>query len=497
MSIRMKLTLWYSALLTIILFIFGVSVYFILQISLLSDVKDDLKVKGEEVFQQTEWYVFFNNSVLNIPINTFGAFESIYYLQVIDEKGNIRLVSDSLDQFVLPFDKEDIEKFKQSSPATPYYKTVQLEHGPHLMVYYQPIYDNQQNMILIQIAREIGDQINSLNIFKWTYSIAAIAMISFAASIGWFMARKALKPIDHVITVTEEIERTADLHNRIQYNGPKDEIGRLILKMNGMLARIQKGYNELEELYRSQRRFVADASHELRTPLTTIRGNMELLYKMFASYHEQIVGIEGNKGNEHKEMMMESMQDVVSETQRMSRLINDMLALARADSGYEMQKSWIPSVTIVSECLRQIPFIQKEDGVEWIVEDTDRLQHYTVYGNEDYVVRLLLIFIENALKYTDAGHVALGFQLQSDKVGFVIEDTGIGIAKEQIPYIFDRYYRADQSRGEKPGTGLGLSIAKWIIDQHDGSVEVRTVVNKGTTFIIWLPAMMKSEENEE
>lgn len=248
-----------------------------------------------------------------------------------------------------------------------------------------------------------------------------------------------------------------------------------------MLSRIQITYLELDDAYRAQRRFVSDASHELRTPLTTIRGNVDLLEKMW----KKTSGTE-LATPEQMQMSLEAMHDIAGEAQRMSRLVNDLLALARADAGVVMEKNPVEMLPLVQEVVRRAQLL--EHTAEWQVGDLDVLDHAIVQGNRDYLQQLLFIFIENAFKYTPVGTVSLHASRTNDFIGIQIADTGIGMDKEDIPHIFDRFYRADLSRGLTTGTGLGLSIAKWIIDEHGGSVEVTTRKDEGSTFMIWLPA---------
>jgi two-component system OmpR family sensor kinase len=165
---------------------------------------------------------------------------------------------------------------------------------------------------------------------------------------------------------------------------------------------------------------------------------------------------------------------------------NDLLALARADAGVLMEKHPIEFKPLVHEVVRRAQLL--EHTAEWQVGDLDALQDAMVLGNRDYLQQLLFIFIENAFKYTKAGSVTIEAIRRNSFIGIRISDTGIGMDKEDIPHIFDRFYRADLSRGVTTGTGLGLSIAKWIIDEHDGSVEVTTRKDEGSTFLIWLPA---------
>lgn len=308
------------------------------------------------------------------------------------------------------------------------------------------------------------------------------ATLAIASTLGLFLARKSMKPIGKVTQAAEQIQKGTDLSVRIEYDGPQDEIGQLIGTFNGMLERTEGFYKELEDAYAAQRRFVSDASHELRTPLTTIRGNVDLLQKMWKVEPGEREDLDEET---IKNISFDAVGDISDEAKRMSRLVNDMLSLARADTGQTFELDPIALQPLVEEVARRAHFLEK--SAEWHVGSLSVLNGIYVNGNKDYLQQMLFIFIENAFKYTPEGEVSLDVVLFKGQIGLRIADTGIGMDKSEVPFIFERFYRADQSRGITSGTGLGLSIAKWIIDEHQGSVEVVTRSGEGSTFIVWLP----------
>ncbi|CAM3683014.1 sensor histidine kinase [Marinicrinis lubricantis] len=470
MSIRLRLTLWYTAILAIIVILFGGVMYVVMQDRLYASVKEDLQEKSEEVVNT--WIRY--NQITKASINTFES----YFFQLVDADTRIITQSENLNSYAIPVSPRDLKK----SQNPPYFKKQKLENGVTLLVYYAPVVAQGKELVVYMMTAKVINEIERyLADFRLIYSFSATVLVALAASLGLFMARKALKPIDHVITAAEQIERADDLSHRILYDGPKDEIGRLIEKINGMLDRIQLAYDDLSEAYRAQRRFVSDASHELRTPLTTIRGNIELIMKMRACLKDKT----DLESEDYEHMTEEAVQDVLSETERMSRLVNDMLSLARADAGYEMRMEETAVRPLVEEVVRRAEFLPRQS--EWITGDLSALDGQVVYGNKDYLQQLLFIFIDNAFKYTPEGTVRLDALQGEGQVGIRIQDTGLGMDEEEVPHIFERFYRADVSRGQTSGTGLGLSIAKWIIDEHHGSIEVHTSKGRGTTFTIWLP----------
>lgn len=485
MSIRFKLTMWYTALLAVLMIIFGTSLYTFLSVKLNGDVKNELKLQAYEIQRDIRYMKIMDNLTYTIPklqgYKSTNTFIQAYVLR------NGRLVPESNQNmpFYMDFSKQaqQIINYEES-----FYENVILfdeasDTSFELMAYYSPIYAAEQLVGVLQVSTPVEDLRTTLNNLEYFLWIIGFVTVLLSASIGWFMARKSLKPIDLIINAARGIQNGADLDQQIQYKGPNDEIGRLISTINNMLLRIRDAYGNLEEAYRMQRRFVSDASHELRTPLTTIRGNVELLEKMWRQAEEQQRVMKG----ETLSLSLEAMRDIAEEAERISRLVNDLLALARADAGHKIEKQPVAMLPLLEEVARRAQFIPKQ--AEWIIGNLRDADMVYVYGNRDYLQQLLFIFIENAFKYTLEGSVCLDVIRTDRQIGLRIADSGIGIEPDALPHIFERFYRADVSRGKTQGTGLGLSIAKWIIDEHSGSVEVSSLINQGTTFTIWLPIL--------
>jgi signal transduction histidine kinase len=361
------------------------------------------------------------------------------------------------------------------------FETFRLNGNP-FMVYQKPVVVQNQLIGFLQLAVWTGHEEELLSLLRSILIISATIMVLMATTFGLFLARKSIAPIGKVIEAADQIQKGSDLSVRIAYDGPQDEIGQLINTVNNMLGRMEGFYKNLEESYAAQRRFVSDASHELRTPLTTIRGNVDLLQKMWSKDDSERQNLDEETMHQ---MTLEAVSDIADESKRMSRLVSDMLSLARADTGRTFEKQPVPLEILVEEVARRAKMLPRT--AEWITGDFSVLNGVYINGNKDYMQQMLFIFIENAFKYTPEGQVVFDAFIYKNQVGIRISDTGIGMDKEEVPHIFDRFYRADQSRGVTEGIGLGLSIAKWIIDELEGSVEVVTRLGEGTTFIIWLP----------
>ena len=226
----------------------------------------------------------------------------------------------------------------------------------------------------------------------------------------------------------------------------------------------------LDEAYRAQQRFVADASHELRAPLTAILGNLELLERV------------PDLGDDEK---AEALDYLRVETQRLSRLVSDMLVLARADAGQSLRSQQVELDRLLLEVFRESRMLATEQKLALL--DIDQVQ---VQGDPDRLKQLLLILIDNAVKYTpEGGQVRLALRRDKGAAVITVADTGIGIDQEDLPHLFEQFYRADKARArDKGGTGLGLAIAKWIADRHGGDITVESRRSRGSVFTVRLPA---------
>ncbi|GAB2676409.1 sensor histidine kinase [Paenibacillus thermoaerophilus] len=491
MSIRLRLTIWYTSILAAMLLVFGTGLYWGLDYKLNRDMKRDLERAAMNVIQSIDLRPSFFGRSVSVSLPDVNAFQSSnVFIQIVNTNLHVVARSSNLGNSTIVLPQAHYEKSVNSSG--PFYETISLSGNKHdLVTLYVPMRIEGQFFGLLQATSSMESIDRLLDQVLLLLGVGAALTIVLAASFGWFLARKALSPIDSIITAANRIEAGQDLQTRIEYKGPQDEIGRLVLTINGMLERIQHAYTELDEAYRAQRRFVSDASHELRTPLTTIRGNVDLLEKMWKKTREnmQLLTESGEGDPDDKraqvEMSLEAMRDIAAESERMSRLVNDMLSLARADVGIRLEKEPVELKPMVEEVVRRAAMLPRK--AEWIPGDLSPLEGLRVIGSRDHLQQLLFIFIENAFKYTPSGWVRLDVQREGNQIGFRIEDTGIGMDKDEVPHIFERFYRADPSRGKTSGTGLGLSIAKWIIDEHGGSVEVFTRLDEGTAFVIWLP----------
>jgi two-component system OmpR family sensor kinase len=291
------------------------------------------------------------------------------------------------------------------------------------------------------------------------------------------LARAALRPIDELANTADAIGAERDFGRRVSLqDSPRDEIGRLAEAFNRMLGELQAAHEQLGAALAAQRRFVGDASHELRTPLATLRGNVELLRHMAAT---------SPPGDDRQAAILD---DLAAEAGRMGRLVADLLLLAQADAGQHLTLRPLDLAEVARDAARAARLLR--DGATLEVADlTDGLW---VSGHEDRLRQVLVILLDNALKFTPAGgHVTLEAERtrrnDDDWILVRVADTGPGIPRGEQERIFDRFYRGAAARSVE-GTGLGLAIARWIVEEHRGTIKVASTPGEGTVFSVRLPA---------
>jgi len=495
MSIRLRLTLWYTGLLAITLVAFGIVIYGIVQNNTMSDLKEQLK----RIDRDTKVEILTPSIRLSGSVRTAIDFNSIYIQIVnysrtisgtVDEKTTNMYQTLERDEITFDFPKQD------QLDASRYRFVTQEIKGSPFLILEKPLSYRGNVIGLLQIGAWKGKEDHFLTQLRSILWISGAVGLIAAFLLGMFLSRKALMPINRIAVAAEKIRSGSELSLRIPREKPNDEIGRLTDTLNAMLSGVERAYNNLEDSNAAQRRFVSDASHELRTPLTTIRGNVDLLEKIWLSEGPGRKEASGDAGArpedsnalsevEMRDMSLESIRDIADEARRMSGLVNDLLALARADAGYNMEMERVALGPLAEEAARRASFLPRR--AEWVVGPFEALDGAEVLGNRDYLLQLLFILIENGFKYTPSGSVRLYASRTEDRVGLSVADTGIGIRAEEVPRVFERFYRVDVSRGETSGTGLGLAIAKWIADMHRARFEVRTKLGEGTVFTLWLP----------
>ncbi|MBA1336268.1 MAG: Two-component system sensor histidine kinase [Firmicutes bacterium] len=318
--------------------------------------------------------------------------------------------------------------------------------------------------VYLQIAKGLDMEDAYTGIIFAVLSAINSAAIITALIIGSRVSRRMLLPIERMTDTVKEIS-AQNLDKRLDVGGAHDELKDLAVTFNEMIDRIQDSYER-------QNRFVSDASHELRTPVAVIQGYASLLDRW---------------GKDHKDVVEESVGAIKGETDNMKELIEKLLFLARADKNQlKLEKEEFVLDDLLEEIAKETRLL---DTGHTIGCRLDAGGIISINADRGYLKQALRVFIDNSIKYTPpGGSIDILAARNKKHVVITIADTGIGIPKEDIPFVFDRFYRSDESRTKKSGGhGLGLSIAKWIIDNHNGKIEVQSAVNAGTKIFIYLP----------
>jgi len=449
-TLRARLTLWYTAVLALVLLAFGLAVYALLSLSLIRQIDATLNVAADEI------RLAFRREVEGIRLPPMALdLSANVYVQIWDTGGN--LVVQNVSVAETPFDPTHLELAQAA------FSEVTFE-DIHLRVLTYPLVAQPEGTVVgtMQLASPLTTVDEAQRALLVLLLSGGLMAVLLAALVGWTTAAAALRPLEQMTETALQITRADDLSRRIPLTGPaQGEVGRLILAFNETLER-------LENLFETQRRFLADVSHELRTPLTTVLGNLDLMRKM-------------------GHLDAESLEAISSETQRMKRLVQDILVLTQAESGkLPLGRAEVELDTLVLEVFQQSKVLAKE-RVEVRLGQEDQAR---VVGDRDRLKQVLLNLMSNAIEYTPpGGTVTLGLACVGDWARVTVSDTGPGIPQDELPHIFERFYRVDRSRRRtgQGGAGLGLSIAYWITRSHDGRLEVASEVGKGTTFSVWLP----------
>lgn len=463
MSLRLRLTLANVALVAVSLLLFALVSYLALDRLGLREVDDTLQQRAESVLDSLR--VRPEAGLVITPAEQFATQDT--YVQVLGPSGSVISRSDNLGARSLPIDPTLVADNLAGRTG---YITTQVDGG-RMRIYSAPstLTVGGRPIVIVQVGRLLTELDRTLANLRAIYALGIASTLLVATLLSALIIGRGLRPITEITAVVERIERAEDVSQRIVYEGPMDEVGRLAATFNGMLERLQRAFE-------AQQRFVADASHSLRTPLTAIQGNVELLLKGPPDPDEQRV----------------SLQAIRKETGRLSRVVSDLLLLAQADAGQSFQHTPVEMMTVVLDVYQQARPLA--DGVMVSLGHADI---GLVAGDPDRLKEVVLNLTDNAIKYTpDGGRVTLSVYEDEDWVRVEIADTGQGIPAEHLPHIFERFYRVPGVKarvGRPAGTGLGLPIGQWIIESHGGQLTVDSQVGQGTTFTIWLPRLKMGE----
>jgi two-component system, OmpR family, sensor kinase len=449
MSLRLRLTLLYTTLLASVLLLFGGLVYGLASVNLYNKIDTSLnKAAGDLV------------KLLRLNIN--GQFDARSVANYQPTENLIIQVwgTDGRIQFARPTGIGTSMDSATRLHGITAIKTVAVG-GQHLRVLTVPLYTTRGPAGTLQIAitLTILDEVQRTLSFILIILTGVAMVISMVAT--FLSTRQVLKPLDTMTNIATQITKADDLSRRIPTDRTReDEVGKLITAFNQTLSR-------LDQLFTSQQRFLGDVSHELRTPLTVIKGNVGLMRRIGADE--------------------ESMSNIEGEVDRLTRLVGDLLLINQTETGaMALNFAKVDLDVVLLDVFKQMKVIAG-DRVSLKLEGLAPIQ---INGDKDRLKQVFFNLVGNALQYTSKGDEIRIIMQTGDKwVRICVKDNGPGISPEDLPHIFERFYRGEKSRKRTIGTGfgLGLSIAQWIVNQHGGSIEVHSELKKGTEFTVQFP----------
>jgi heavy metal sensor kinase len=467
-SIKFRFTIWYLIVLMLLIGALSVGVYFYLSHSLHQNLDRSLEVRATQL-----------KTIRGVMSSiTMGEFEAeLGEVVLLYLKNGEELTSISARNVDVTLDSALVQKALNGEAL---YATIKTAENRDLRFYIVPFRQEgpaslpgMQGMPpggpsiesgAIAVGRSTTDIDESLAGLIRTLVIAGPLTLVLAGAGGIFLAQRALKPVDQITRTAHEIEES-DLSRRIPVQS-KDELGRLAATLNQMIERLEKAFKR-------QQQFTADASHELRSPLSVIQAESTLALN------------KERPANEYKH----SLEVVSNESEHMAKVIDQLLTLARADSGKEpLSFEEIDLSELLAGVAANAEILCRDQGLEFRTELTDNI---LVSGDRAKLRELFLNLLDNAIRYSPDGRtISLTVRKLEERAVIAIADTGIGIPDEDIPHIFERFYRVDKARSRvESGAGLGLAISKYIAEVHGGRIEVTSKLGKGSTFIVYLPVI--------
>jgi heavy metal sensor kinase len=455
LSTRLKLTAWYIAILLASLSIFSVAAFFAMRKGIETSVDENLEGQAAGIEELMGRVLNEEPTRLRDELREHAELrEQADFSQVCDEGGHLVYRSRLMASHDVPV------------PASASYAAYNLVAGGLPLRVMVREMNAGGDRYRIQVAAPMDDFYDAIDRFKWVVLLLSPLVLILASGGGYWLSRRALAPVDQITRAAQEINSN-NLAKRLDVPQSGDELQRLSQTLNSMLERLEASFNRITQ-------FTADASHELRTPLALMRTTTEVSLRTSQTVVDY----------------REAQQEVLAELEKTSSLVEKLMLLARADAGVETLQH---TPVNLAECLRDACKDGKVLAVAKQLTFTEEIEtsELLVEGDSHALHRLFLILIDNAVKYTTSGgSITVGLMRRDDSAVAEFRDTGIGISADDLPNIFERFYRADKARSrEFGGVGLGLSIARWVAEAHRGSIEVQSTPSTGSVFRIRLPLL--------
>jgi two-component system, OmpR family, sensor kinase len=461
-SIRTRLTIWYTALLTVTLLIVGGAAFGLLSYSLSSEMDKALDSVARAMIQRDQ-----SRSATVLPSEIDQAFRRFFgfspwdhYFQMRDPLGNRDERKSLPSSGKLPLSPKALDNAMRGLPS---FETVEGLGEYPVRILTMPVMESNRvvNMIQVGMSLESIDQTR----VRFLLILAGVLPLGLvlAASGGWLLAHRALKPVDMMTAAARRIS-AEQLSQRVDETGTGDELDNLAKTLNQMLTRLDAAFSQV-------RRFSADASHELQTPLTILKGELEVVLRAARTPEEY----------------RETLESALEEVDRIAHMVEGLLLLARAEAGVlRMDRQEVDLGQLLEQVYMRLKPLADLRRVELRLGSVEPLR---IQGDRERLQRMTSNLVDNAIKYTGAeGLVTLELQREGRWASILVSDTGIGIPVEEQKAIFQAFYRTSQAQSlPERGTGLGLSIAQSIAAAHGGTIHLESTPGRGSSFKILIP----------
>jgi heavy metal sensor kinase len=459
-TFRGRLILWYTGILTAMLALLGGTSVFLLDRGLRNNVDDSLNSVARAIAESVRRPAFFGPDIEDMLQSMLGPELAERFFQLLDPFGRLdpRLVPPKRSR--LPLSAEALRNAERGQATL---ETVGLppksEKSFRLLTL--PVVRNGATVNIVQVAMSLENVKATRSSFLLVlFLLAPVALVGSALG-GWFLARRALSPVDAMVEAARRIE-AEDLTKRIPAVSSDDELGRLAAVLNDMLARLERSFGAV-------RRFSADAAHELRTPLTILKGEIEVALKS----SDAPAGIR------------EALVSCLEEVERLNSLVEDLLLMARMEGdALSARPTLVNLAQVLEDVAPALSELAARAGNNCTVAGVPQLW---IKGYDSLLFRLVFNLAENAIKYTPpGGKIEVTLRQQNGSAVLEVKDNGPGIAPEALGHIFDRFYQGDPAR-EGSGTGLGLALVRSIVHLHQGQISVSSTLGEGSCFQVTLP----------
>jgi heavy metal sensor kinase len=468
-TLRGRLTLWYTGVLTAMLALLGATAVMLLDRGLRNNVDASLNSVARAIAESVRRPSVFGPDIEDTLQSMFGPELAERFFRLLDPFGRLdpRLAPPRRSK--LPLSVEALRNAKQGQAT---FETVQPGSEKSFRLLTLPVVRNGATVNIVQVAMSLENVKATRASFLLVLLVLAPLALAASALGGWFLAKRALTPVDAMVEAARRIE-AEDLTKRLPAPSSDDELGRLAAVLNDMLARLERSFGAV-------RRFSADAAHELRTPLTILKGEIEVALR----------------SSQAPEDIRRTLTSCLEEVDRLNSLVEDLLLMARMEgNALSANPSRVNLAAVLEDAAPALDELAARAGNMYAAAAAQPLW---VEGYDSLLFRMVFNLAENAIKYTPAGgRIEVTLEQRDGWAVLQVKDTGPGIAPEAQEHIFDRFYRGDPAR-EGDGAGLGLALVRSIVELHRGEIRVSSAPGQGSSFRVTLPlaARLPAEQHE-